>query len=147
MLAKTPVTCALTFALTLGSALVSAKAMGQAMGSASPTRHAQGSDKKHSLDEQVKRFAKALDLDQAQQAGVKAILEHQQVLARQIHLDPSLSGSDRIGRFRALQRGTVLRIRALLNDEQRKKYDPLDRGTQTNSSQPSIEDWLKATQH
>jgi hypothetical protein len=76
---------------------------------------------------------------------VKAVLERQQREARQIQFDQSLSGAERIGRFRALQQDTVSRIRALLNDEQKKKYDPLNHGTTPTTSQPSVEDWLKAT--
>jgi hypothetical protein len=119
----------------------------QTTGSPSPPRHTQRHYRKPSLDEQVKTFSKALDLDETQQAGLKTILERQQMQARRIQFDQSLSGDDRIGRLRALQQATVLRIRALLNQDQKKKYDPLNHGTQTNSPQPSAADWLKATQH
>ncbi|HYL13136.1 MAG TPA: hypothetical protein VEV41_08875 [Terriglobales bacterium] len=56
------------------------------------------------------------------------------------------SGSDRISRFRALQVRTVAQIRAVLNDEQKEKYNPLwQRPPQQTSPQPSVEDWIKAT--
>jgi hypothetical protein len=61
-------------------------------------------------------------------------------------LDPSISGSARIERFRALQETTVERIRAILNEEQRRKYDPLaSRRVQAAPPRRSVEDWLNAT--
>ena len=104
-------------------------------------------NRRPSLDDRVKRLAKALDLNESQQAGVKAVLEGQQRRARQIQFDESISGADRIGKFRALQEDTVSRIRALLNDEQKKKYDPLNHEHQANPPPPSVEDWMKAMQH
>ena len=99
-----------------------------------------------SLDERVSRFAKNLNLSEAQQSAVKKILEQQQQEILRIRLDPSLTGSAGIDRFRALQEATVERIRGVLNEEQRKKYDPLaPRKIPPAPQQPSVEDWLKAT--
>ena len=51
-----------------------------------------------------------------------------------------------MAQFRALQDNTVERIRAVLNEEQKKKYDPLAvRRVQPAPDQRSVEDWLKAT--
>lgn len=135
----------LRLSLLAGGVLLAHLAVGQAPGVASPQRHTQSVYRRRSLDERVKSFAETLNLDPAQQAGVKAVLERQQREARQIQFDQSLLGAERIGRFRALQQDTVSRIRALLNEEQRKKYDPLNHATTTTTSQPSVEDWLKAT--
>jgi hypothetical protein len=89
-----------------------------------------------------------LDLNETQQAGLRTILERQQLEARQIQFDQTHSGNERIGRFRALQQDTILRIRALLNDQQKKKYDPLNHGAhQANSPQPYVDQWLKNGQH
>lgn len=104
--------------------------------------------RKHTLEDRVKDLAKKLDLDEQQQAGVKAVLERQQLQARKIQFDQTLSGEERISLFRDLQEDSVLRIRALLNDEQKKKYDPLNHSTdQTDSSQPYIDNWLKQGTH
>ena len=103
--------------------------------------------RRHTIDDRVQRLAKGLDLDEKQRAGVKAVLEHQQLQARQIQFDPNISGAERIGRFRALQDDTVLRIRALLNDEQKKKYDPLGHGKQeAGSSDKYVDQWMKSHQ-
>jgi hypothetical protein len=97
------------------------------------------------IDDQVKRFTESLDLSETQQSEIKRILELRQVQIRRIRLDESLSGDERIGRLRDLQDSTVAQIRAVLSDEQKKKYDPLAvRQAQKNSPQPSVEDWMKA---
>ena len=105
--------------------------------------------RQHTIDDRVAQLAKSLDLNEKQQAGLKAVLEHQQLEARQIQHDPSISGEERIGRFRALQDDTVLRIRALLNDEQKKKYNPLNRGKQEEAtpSDKYVDQWMKNHQH
>jgi hypothetical protein len=97
------------------------------------------------IDDQVKRFTESLDLSETQQSEIKKILEFRQVQIRRIRLDESLSGDERISRLRGLQDSTVARIRAVLSDEQKKKYDPLAVGqAQKSSPQPSVEDWMKA---
>jgi hypothetical protein len=131
--------------LLAGGLLLPHLAVGQLPGATAPQRRTQSVYRRRTVDERVKSFAETLNLDPAQQAGVKAALERQQREARQIQFDQSLPGPERIGRFRALQQDTVSRIRALLNDEQKKKYDPLNHGMTPTTSQPSVEDWLKAT--
>lgn len=104
--------------------------------------------RKHTLEDRVKDLAKKLDLDEEQQAGVKGVLERQQLQARKIQFDQTLSGEERISLFRDLQEDSVLRIRALLNDEQKKKYDPLNHSPdQADSSKPYIDNWLKQGTH
>jgi hypothetical protein len=129
----------------LGSVLVVSSADAQTTTNASPAPQ-RSFYRRSTLDERVKRFAKALNLDETQQVGLKKVLEHQQVQTRQIQLDQSLSGTDRISRIRDLQRDTVSQIRALLNEEQKKKYDPLNHTTETNSSDSYVNDWLKTPQ-
>ena len=98
------------------------------------------------LDDRVKVLARSLELNEAQQAAVKKILEQRQQETLSIRLDSSISGSTRIERFRALQDNTVERIRAVLNEEQKKKYDPLAvRRVAPAPDQKSVEDWLKVT--
>jgi hypothetical protein len=91
-------------------------------------------------------LAKSLDLNEAQQAAVKKILEQRQQETLRIRMDSSISGATRVERFRALQDSTVERIRAGLNGEQKKKYDPLAvRRVTPAADQKSVEDWLKIT--
>lgn len=98
------------------------------------------------VDERVKVLAKNLDLNEEQQSAVKKILEQRQEETLRIRLDRSISGEARFQRFRALQDNTVLRIRAILNEEQKEKYDPLAvRRLPSDPQQRSVEDWLKVT--
>lgn len=99
---------------------------------------------KSSIDDRVKGLTKALDLNETQQAGLKAVLEHQQMQARKIQFDQTIEGGERIARIRALQEDTVLRIRALLNDEQKMKYDPLNHAQPSaNPSDSYIDQWMR----
>jgi hypothetical protein len=98
------------------------------------------------IDDRVKVFARNLDLNEEQQAAVKKILEQRQQETLRIRQDASISGGARIERFRALQDHTVERIRAVLNEDQKKKYDPLAvRRATPAPDQKSVEDWLKIT--
>jgi len=98
------------------------------------------------IDDRVRVLARSLDLDETQRAAVKKILEQRRQETLRIRQDSSISGGARIDRFRALQDNTVERIRAVLNEEQKKKYDPLAvRRTQPAPQQRSVEDWLKVT--
>ncbi len=102
--------------------------------------------KTSSIDSRVNTFAKNLDLTETQKSAVKRILEERQQQSFRIRQESSISGADRIEKFRLLQASTVARIRAVLNEEQRKKYEPF--ATEKLKPTPperSVEDWLKLT--
>ena len=103
------------------------------------------SSRRSNIDVRVKVLAKNLDLNEEQQSAVKRILEERQQQTLLIRRDPSISGSARIDRFRALQDATVERIRSVLNDEQKKKYDPMAARQIKSTPEHSVEDWLKAS--
>jgi len=44
-----------------------------------------------------------------------------------------------------LQEATVQRIRGVLTDEQKKKYDPMAASHNQTTPERSVEDWLKAS--
>ena len=90
-------------------------------------------------------LAKALDLGEAQKSAVKKILEQRQQQAWRIRRDPSSSGGARIEKFRALQDTNVEQIRAVLNEDQRAKYDPFAARRLQPAPQQRSEDWLEAT--
>ncbi len=128
--------------LLSGEPVVTAAAGAESPAPQAPAAHqARG---RQILDERVRQFAKNFNLDEAQQAAVKTILEQRQEETLRIRLDPALSGSARIERFRALQDATIARIRAVLNEEQRQKYNPLAPRA-TPQDQRTVEDWLKLT--
>jgi hypothetical protein len=108
-----------------------------------PHHHSQ---KRLTPEDRVKVFARSLNLDQAQQDAVLKILQARREESQRIRRDTSISGSARIDQFRALQDETVLRIRAVLNEEQKKKYDPLAvRKVEPAEDQKTVEDWLELT--
>ncbi|MBZ5654813.1 MAG: hypothetical protein LAO56_05990 [Acidobacteriia bacterium] len=136
----------LSLALVLPMLLLGAPVVAQVTGAASPARPTHRGRRRPTIDDRVKVFAKKLDLNEAQQAAVKKILEQRQQETLRIRLDSSISGRARIEQFRALQDNTVERIRAILTEEQRQKYDPLAvRRVQPAPDQRSVEDWLKVT--
>ena len=96
------------------------------------------------LDDQVKAFAAKLELNEQQQLAIKTILEQRQTAMLRLRQNSSISGEERIQRFRFLQDQTVQRIRSVLSDEQKKKYDPLAvRRVPEAPDRLSVDDWLK----
>ncbi|HKV76923.1 MAG TPA: hypothetical protein VJP02_02210 [Candidatus Sulfotelmatobacter sp.] len=125
------------------SALAQTTAVAPASSAPHPTN---STHRRPSLDDRVKTLAAALNLNEAQQVAVKRILEQRQQETLRLRHDTSITGSTRIERLRALQDQTVQRIRLVLNDEQKKKYDPLAvRQAGPAPGQNSVEDWLKVT--
>jgi len=116
----------------------------QVNGATNPSGQTQPTRQRSGIDARVKVLAKNLELNEAQQSAVKNILEQRRQETLRLRLDSSITPSSRIARFRILQDKTVERIRAVLNEEQRKKYDPLVvRGILPAQDQRSVEDWLK----
>ena len=119
---------------------------GQAADTVSPARGTVRGHARPTLDDRVKTLSKSLDLNETQQSAVKKILEQRQQETLRLKLDSSISGSTRIDRFRALQDETVARIRSVLNEEQKKKYEPFaPRRLPPAPDQRSVEDWIQIT--
>jgi hypothetical protein len=142
---KLPKSCVVAL-LLLALGLLCTPLSAQAVDARNPQPHTPAHRSRRSnIDARVNILAKNLDLSDAQQSAVKNILEQRQQETLRLRRDPSISGSVRIERFRALQDSTVERIRALLNDDQKKKYDPLASRQIQSTPERSVEDWLKAT--
>jgi len=96
------------------------------------------------VDDRVQTLSKALDLSETQRAEVKKVLEHQRELVRRMRDDQS-PAVDYTSRLRAINSNTVQQIRALLNEDQKKKYAPAQPPkTEPSTQSPTVEDWLKA---
>jgi Spy/CpxP family protein refolding chaperone len=132
--------------LLLVLALRRQPALAQASETAAPPRPASTHSKRPTLDDRVAVLSKNLELTDAQRSAVKKILEQRQQQTVRIR-ESEAPGNVRIEQFRALQERTVAQIRAVLTDEQKKKYDPLLPRTRPAPSTPqrSVEDWIKAT--
>jgi hypothetical protein len=75
------------------------------------------------IDEQVKRLSDRLTLTDDQQAKVKTILEDQRAQAQVLMKDDSLSPDDKRQKFAGVRQTTISKIRDLLNDDQKKKFE------------------------
>jgi len=127
--------------LLLLTASISAQVPESAQGSQSVIRK----HKRPSPDERGKALATYLELDQAQHMALQKILEQRQAEVLQMRFTPLPAGSAQIDRFRAIQDKAANRIRAVLNQEQRKKYDLLAiPRSSPPGSKTSVQDWLKA---
>jgi len=123
-----------------------ASAWRQSPGDVTPRHQRQRQYKTPSIDDRVKSLAKSLDLDEKQQTELKGVLwsRHEQII-KMLRAE-SRSPVDRITQLRAINDGTVKRITALLNEEQRKKYNPAGHPEAPGiSPKASLEDWLKTT--
>ncbi len=94
------------------------------------------------LDHRVKVLVKALDLDSRQQAELWKILESQRQAVTKIWSDPALLAAERAPATRAVEDRTAEEIRAILNDEQKKRYNPpKPQGAQVPP--PNVEAWME----
>jgi hypothetical protein len=115
-------------------------------GPAAPARRATKSAPGARLEERVKVFAKALDLDATQQSQLRKILLGQGDAVRKIWSDRSLSPAERVPAMQAENRQTGDEIRAILNDEQKKKYNlAAPANAPDKGDKRSVEQWLDAT--
>jgi hypothetical protein len=90
-------------------------------------------------------FAKRLDLDATQQAQVRRLLENRLAQMRRVWTNPAIDAGDRVGAVKAINEKTAAQIRALLTDEQRKKYfQPRPIGSPATEPTPSVAEWLSA---
>ena len=143
-----PLECLRSLAIGLPLMLASVFCAQQPEAASPPTPPQQlhHSHRRVTLEDRVKVLARNLNLDQAQQDDVLKILQARAEESLRIRRDTSISGSARIEQFRALQDTIVLQIRAVLNEEQKKKYDPLAvRTREPAADQKTVEDWLELT--
>jgi hypothetical protein len=88
-------------------------------------------------------IAKRLDLDAKQTAQVRRLLIIRQARIRAIWTDDAIAPDDRVGAVKAINETTEAQIRALLSDEQKKKYfQPRPNAGPTTDPQPSVADWM-----
>ncbi|HEV3038307.1 MAG TPA: hypothetical protein VHA33_11070 [Candidatus Angelobacter sp.] len=74
---------------------------------------------------QLKHLTEVLNLTDNQQTAVKAILDDTNKQAEAVHADKSLSPEDRRAKLTTLHESTHTKIRDILNDDQKKKFDDM----------------------
>ncbi len=89
------------------------------------------------VDDQAKSLAKNLNLTEEQQSKLKTILQLQQQQVQAVIYDRSLSQEQRMDQFRTLNEALLNKIRGLLNDDQRQKFD---RNMGKKNGDPEIKD-------
>jgi len=88
----------------------------------------EGQGKHHGMptvDERLQHLTKALNLSDDQQAKVKSILEDQQSQMASLKQDTSMSQQDRHAKFEQIHDASKQKIRGVLNDEQKAKFDQM----------------------
>jgi len=110
--------------LVLGVALCGVRAYGQETPQAPSGEHMR---QWHRMtpDEELQRLDKSLKLTDDQKSQIKPILEDRQKQMESFHSDTSLSPEDRMGKIRSLMKESNGKIRDLLNDDQKKKFDEM----------------------
>jgi hypothetical protein len=95
------------------------------------------------LEDRVATFSKALALDAAQQAQLRKILLQQRDAVRNIWRDRSLSPAERVPATLAANERIGDEIRSILNDEQKRKYNPPKPAALPEPGERrSVEQWL-----
>jgi Spy/CpxP family protein refolding chaperone len=108
----------LAMALTVSLSALAQMGMGQGGG-----RHGQG--QMPSVDDRVKQLTKQLDLNSDQQKQVRSILQDQMDQMQKLRDDNSTPREERRPKMMQIHQGATDKIRALLNDDQKKKFDAM----------------------
>ena len=99
--------------------------------------------RKPAIEQRLEVLTKELELTAAQQAEVRRILVRQQLAVRQVWSNSTIDPLERAAATQSVTEHTGEAIRAILNEEQKKKYNlakpdaPVEAG-----SQRSVEDWM-----
>jgi Spy/CpxP family protein refolding chaperone len=111
-----------------------------------PTRPQAHTQVAGTLDHRVRVLTKALDLDEKQQAELRTILEEQREAVMKVWRDTKLLPAERAPATHAVAERTADRIRAILNEAQRAKYNPPKPppAPTPDSGAPNVEAWIKA---
>ena len=88
-------------------------------------------------------LARRLDLDAQQTAAVRRLLAKRQAEVRSLWTHGTVAAEDRVGVVKAINERTAARIRALLNEQQKKAYfQPKPDAGPDNGNRPSVEQWM-----
>jgi hypothetical protein len=99
------------------------------------------------LDRRITLLAKELDLSEAQQAAMRKLLLEQREKVARLWNESAIPAQDRIRATQLIGDQTADRIRELLTEQQRKKYNqPRVKPPATPGEQPrSVEEWMQST--
>jgi small-conductance mechanosensitive channel len=98
------------------------------------------------LGDRIATYTRELNLDAKQQSQLRALLLQQREQVLRVWNDTSIPAVQRVHATRAISEATADGIRAMLTEEQRKKYNP-PRPARDSTAQPgapSAADWINA---
>lgn len=96
-----------------------------------------------SIDQSVRRLSRGLNLNLGQQVRLRQILVDQQRATMQLRSRGAGVSGDLTGAMLAIYDQTKTRIRAMLDDEQKKKYSADVPREQTAPAQADLQHWLE----
>jgi len=113
--------------LTLGMVLAGSQARAQNEPSegAPPRGDHMGRPRGMDAEHQLQRMSESLGLSNDQKQQVKPILEDRQKAMEQLHADNSVSMDQKRDKMHSLMEDSNNKIRALLNDDQKAKFDKM----------------------
>jgi len=120
-------------------------ASGQADPAGAPVRAARSRVRRapgHGIDDTVRRLARGLGLDEAQQKKLRDVLWDEQKQVWRLRQNPG-AGVDWASAAATIVEQTRTRIRALLNDEQKQKYAVDVPRDQTAPAQADVAHWIQ----
>jgi len=102
---------------------------------------------RQTLDDRVRMYTRELNLDAAQQSQLRQVLESQRDQVSRLWNDTTVPAANRVIETRAIMDKSADRIRAFLNEEQRKKYNPprQPHPTRPEAGERGVEDWMEAS--
>lgn len=80
---------------------------------------------KSNVDDQVKILADQLNLNADQQSKIKSVLVDQHEQAMALVQDSTMPREDKLQKIHSLRETTISRVRQLLNDDQKTKFDQM----------------------
>ena len=98
------------------------------------------------LEQRITLMAAELGLDERQQTELRRILINQRMQVMRLWNDTTVPAASRVGATRVISEQTGDQIRALLNDEQKAKYNHprKPRDATADPGARSVEDWMNA---
>jgi len=118
----------------------------QATSDASHDRRMSHQHNGHTLEDRVSILTQWLSLDATQQTELRKVLQGQREQVRSLWSDTSVPAAYRISATQAISDKTGDQIRAMLNEVQKKKFNPPrpPRDETAASARPNVEDWMNA---
>lgn len=100
--------------------------------------------KRQRLEERVERLGRYLDANEGQKSELKNILREMQQEILNMRRAPAPGEELQMDRLRSIEDKAAEKIRAILNEEQREKYDQLGiRNSNSAAQDTSVKEWLK----